>query len=161
MANIAVQHEQQAPDTGLAPREMFSPLRLWRDMLRWDPFAQMLPSLPQEEQRALFSPDFDVKETKDAFVFKADLPGIDQKDVNVSMTDNRLTIGGKRQQEKEEKTDTTYRCERSFGSFSRSFTLPNGIDRNKVDADLKGGVLTVSVPKMPEAKPKQVNVRSS
>lgn len=160
MANISI-HRGKERESALTPtRDWLSPLRLWRDVMRWDPFAEMLPSWAEEE-RALFSPDFDVKETKDAFVFKADLPGIDPKDVDVQMTENRLTVTGKREQEKEEKSDTMYRRERSYGSFSRSFTLPSGVDSDKIDADLKNGVLTLRVPKKPEAKPKQVNVKAA
>lgn len=161
MSNIAVhrQPEQQGQLASAAP-EWPSPFRLWRDMLRWDPFAQMLPS-GWDEERALFNPDFDIKETKAAFIFKADLPGVESKDLDIQMTDNRLTVRGKRSQEKEEKTETSYRCERSFGSFSRAFTLPTSVDADKVDADLKNGVLTISVTKKPEAQSKQVAVKQS
>lgn len=159
MANIAV-HRQQGIEPQAAPREITTPFGLWRDVLRWDPFAQMLPSL-LEPGSLTFSPDFDVKETKDAFVFKADLPGVETKDVEVQTTDNRLTISGKRTEEKEEKSETTYRCERSFGSFTRAFTLPAGGDLEKVAAELKNGILTITVPKKPEAKTKQVSVKAS
>jgi len=159
MANISVQRQEPAAPQVASPREITSPFGLWRDMLRWDPFAQMLPALLEREP-LVFSPDFDVKETKEAFVFKADLPGVEVKDVEVQATDNRLTISGKRSAEKEEKSETTYRCERSFGSFTRAFTLPAGGDLERVAAELKNGVLTVSVPKKPEAKTKQINVKT-
>lgn len=142
------------------PLESGSLLRNWRDIRRWDPFAQMMPVWSDEVQ-TLFSPDFDVKETKDAFLFKVDLPGVKKEDVEVQLTDNRLTIAGKRLEEEEEKTDTTYRSERSFGSFSQVFTLPTGAEPDKVDAELKQGVLTVKVPKRPEAKGKQVTIKSA
>ena len=159
MSNIKVHHEKDNPTQITAPRDWAGPFRLWRDVLRWDPFAQMLPA-GWDEERALFSPDFDIKETKEAFVFKADLPGIQATDLDVHMTDNRLTVSGKRSEEREEKTDTSYRRERSFGSFTRAFTLPSGVDGNKVSADLKDGVLTVQVGKKAEAQPKQVNVKA-
>jgi HSP20 family protein len=158
MSNVAIHRENEKQAQLTRARDFPSPFRLWRDMLRWDPFAQMLPGT-WEEERALFNPDFDIKETKEAFIFKADLPGVENKDIDVQMSDNRLTISGKRSEEKEEKTDTTYRCERSFGSFSRAFTLPSGVDGDKVDADLKNGVLTIKVVKKPEAKSKQVSVK--
>jgi HSP20 family protein len=139
--------------------ESMTPSRIWRDLLRWDPFAEMLPR--GEERPALFTPNFDVKETKAGFLFRADLPGCEPKDVDILVTDNRLTVSGKREEEKEEKTDTTYRCERSFGSFTRSFTLPSGADPNKIDADLKQGVLTIKVPRRPEARAKQIAIKSS
>ncbi len=132
--------------------------RLWRDILRWDPFAEMLPLPSFVSQLETFTPNFDVKETKESFVFSADLPGLEPKDVDVQITDNRLTISGKREREKEETSDTTYRCERSFGAFSRSFTLPTGCDSSKVRAELSKGVLQVSVPRLPQAKPKQIPV---
>lgn len=160
MANITVQRQKAVEPQAASPQEITSAFRLWPDILRWDPFAQMLPAL-LERGPLTFSPDFDVKETKEAFVFKADLPGVETKDVEVSTTDNRLTISGKRMEEKEEKSETTYRCERSFGSFTRAFTLPAGGDIEKVVAELKSGVLTVTVPKKPEAKTKQVSVKAS
>jgi HSP20 family protein len=109
----------------------------------------------------LFSPDFDVKETKEAFVFTADLPGLDPKDVDVKLTDNRLTISGKREQEKEERGETSYRRERSYGEFSRAFTLPAGIDADSIKAELKNGVLSVAINKKAEAKAKQVAVKAA
>lgn len=160
MSNIKVHHEKENPAQLSTPRDWPSPFRAWRDMLRWDPFAQMMPSGWQEE-RALFSPDFDIKETKEAFVFKADLPGVVADDLDVNITENRLSVSGKRSEEKEEKTDTSYRCERSFGSFTRAFTLPTGVDGNKVNADLKNGVLTIQVAKKAEALPKQVKVKAA
>jgi HSP20 family protein len=161
MANITVR-KGNGGDAPLArPREIASPFKAWRDLLRWDPFAEMLPTGWTEEDRALFSPDFDVKETPKAFVFNADLPGMEDKDIDVTITDNRLTISGKRKQEKEEKGDTFYRCERSYGSFSRSFTMPSGIASDKVKAELKNGVLNVEVPKTEAAKPKKVAIKAS
>lgn len=156
MANITVRRD--GGGELLSPRDLLSPLRAWRDMFRWDPFAEMLPSL--EGERALFAPDFDVKETKDAFEFVADLPGLDAKDVDISIADNRLTISGHREQEKEQKGETVYRCERSYGAFSRAFTLPAATDTDKVSAELKNGILKVKVPKSAAAKPKQVSVKS-
>lgn len=125
-----------------------------------DPFSEMAP-LWAGEERGAFVPDFDVKETEDAFVFSADLPGLEAKDVDVTLSDNRLSISGKKEEKTEEKGETFYRCERSYGAFSRSFTLPVGADKDKVNAELKNGVLTVSINKKPEAKPKQIDVKAS
>jgi HSP20 family protein len=130
--------------------------------VHWDPFRQMAPFWPGEEQQARFTPDFEVKETKEGFVFKADVPGIQEKDLEINMTGNRLTISGKREAETEEKTDTYYACERSYGSFTRSFTLPEGTDGdNRSRAELKEGVLTLVLPKKPELQPRRIEVKVS
>lgn len=127
---------------------------------RWDPFQEMAPFWPGEEQPVRFAPDFEVKETKEGFVFKADVPGIKEKDLEITMTGNRLTISGKREAEMEERTDTYYACERSYGSFTRAFTLPEGTDGgDHILADLKEGVLTLLLPKKPELQPRRIKVK--
>jgi HSP20 family protein len=107
---------------------------------------------------AEFAPAFEVKETKDAFVFKADLPGVKESDLEVSVVGNRLTLAGKREAEKEEKEETYYTFERTYGSFSRTFTLPSQLDTANVKAELKGGELTVIVPKEAAAVAKKIPV---
>jgi HSP20 family protein len=134
------------------------PLRLFREMFRWDPFEQMRPLWSGE--LAAYSPAFDVKETKESFVFKADVAGVKEQDLAVTSTGNRLTIAGKRETEKEEKDDTYYACERSYGSFSRSFTLPEQADTSHIKAELKNGELTVVVPKAAAAVAKRIPVAS-
>jgi HSP20 family protein len=138
-----------------APRE-WDPFRVMRELMRWDPFAEMTPFAGE----AAFAPAFDVKETKDAFVFKADLPGIQEKDLEVKLNQNRLSISGKREQEKTEKSDTFYTYERSYGSFARAFTLPEGVDGDNIKAELKEGVLTLTLPKRPELQPKKIAVKA-
>jgi HSP20 family protein len=91
----------------------------------------------------------DVKETKDAYLFTADLPGVKESDLELSLTGNRLTISGTREEEHE----------RSYGSFSRTFTLPDGVDPEHVGAELKDGVLRVNIPKKPEMKPKKIELK--
>ena len=133
------------------------------EQLSWipgDPFRQMSPFWPGEEQPVRFTPDFEVKETKEGFVFKADLPGVKEKDLEITMTGNRLTISGKREADMEEKADTYYACERSYGSFTRSFTLPEGTDgENHSRAELKEGVLTLLLPKKLEQQPRRIEVK--
>jgi HSP20 family protein len=141
----------------VATRE-WDPFRAMRDLLSWEPFAEMFPRWPAEQGQ--LDVHFDVKETKEAFIFKADLPGMKSEDLDVKLTQNRLTITGKREAEKTEKGETFYMYERSFGSFTRAFTLPEGVDANMIDADLKDGVLTLTLPKKPEVQPKQINVKS-
>jgi HSP20 family protein len=128
--------------------------------MHWDPFRQMDPFLTREEQPARFTPDFEIKETKDGFVFKADLPGFKEQDIEITMTGNRLTISGKREAEKEESTDTYYARECSYGAFTRAFTLPDGTDGNdSIRAELSQGVLTLHLPKRPELQPKRIPVK--
>jgi HSP20 family protein len=130
-----------------------------RQLMRWDPFAGLSP-LSQNGELG-FVPAFDVKETNDAFVLHADLPGINNEDLDIQITDNRLIIEGKRESSQTEKNERYYTYERSFGSFSRAFTLPSGVSADKIAAELTSGVLTVRIPKDPDAKPKQVAVKSS
>ena len=128
--------------------------------VHWDPFRQMAPYLGSEDQQARLTPDFEIKETKDGFVFKADVPGIKEKDLEITMTGNRLSISGKREAEKEENTDSYYARECSYGSFTRVFTLPEGTDSNEnIRAELTQGVLTLHLPKRPELQPKRIEVK--
>jgi len=133
-----------------------------RDMLKWDPFREMVPFFEAEPEIELrFTPSFDVKETKESYIFKADLPGMVEKDVDISVSGNRLTISGKREEEKKEKGDVYYTWERSYGAFTRSFTLPEGVDPEHVEAELKNGELTIVAAKKPELKPHKVSIKGS
>lgn len=156
MANIDVR-KNDPRQQAIAPTREWDPGRIMRSLLSWDPFREMTP-FALEQPLAGFAPAFEVKETKDGYLFKADLPGVKQQDVEVDWTANRLTIRGKREAEKQEKTDTYYTYERSYGSFTRAFTLPDGIDPNGIHADLRDGVLTIDVPKKAEAQPKKIAV---
>jgi HSP20 family protein len=126
----------------------------------WDPFRQMAPSLTGEEQPVHFTPDFEIKETKSGFIFRADVPGIKEEDLHITMTGNRLTISGKRQAEKEDITDIFYARECTYGGFTRAFTLPEGTDAdNQIRAELNQGVLTLLLPKRPELQPRRIEVK--
>lgn len=149
-----VRQSPTAKETSLLARD-WDPFRMMRDMLRWDPFREMMP-MPTG-----FVPSVDVKETPDEFIFKADVPGMKEQDLEISLTGNRLTIGGKREEEKKTEKDTYYSLERSYGSFSRMFTLPEGTDLENVRADLAQGVLTVTVPKKAQVQPKKVDVNAT
>jgi HSP20 family protein len=157
MSDIAVQRKDQ-PRVGTVARRELDPFRLMRDMFRWDPFREMAPTLSVDA--ASYSPAFEVKETSESFIFKADVPGTREQDLEVNVAGNRLTIAGKREAEKEEKNDTFYACERSYGSFTRTFTLPDQADPAHVKAELKNGELTVVVPKTPAAVAKRIPVAS-
>ena len=137
-------------------RQSWDPFEMMQQLLRWDPFVELSrPALAA----AAFTPAFEVKETKDAFVFKADLPGLDEKDLDVSVTGSRVTVSGQRQAERTEEGDAWYTTERSYGAFTRSFTLPEGADVDHADAELKHGVLTIVVPKRAEAKPRRLSLK--
>ena len=144
-----------------APSEtptVWDPFRLMRDFINWDPFAEMAPSLIRAGE-SVFSPRFEVKETKNAYVFKADLPGLEEKDLEITVTGSRVTVSGKREAENRDEGETYYAYERSYGSFSRSFTLPEGADADHAQADLRNGVLTLSIPKLPEHQPKKISLK--
>jgi HSP20 family protein len=143
-------------------------------LVRWDP-ARELDTL-QGEMNRLFSsffdtptpgngttvrrwiPAMDLVETDDHFVLKADLPGVDESDVNIVFENNVLTVSGERRTEHEAKKDGYYRLERTTGSFSRSLTLPEGIDADDVNAKFDNGVLEVRIPKPAEAKPRRIQI---
>lgn len=143
--------------TGSAqPSRLLDPFEMMRDLMRWDPFTELgAPSM----RELPFVPSFEVKETRDAYVFKADLPGIREDDLEIHLTGNRLTVSGRREEEKREEEDRFYAYERSYGTFSRSFTLPEGVDPDHSEADLSSGVLTVNIPKLPEVKPRKIEVK--
>ena len=103
-------------------------------------------------------PAMDLVEAEDHFVLKADLPGIAESDVNIELESNVLTISGERKTEHEAKKDGYYRLERSTGTFSRTLTLPEGIDSSAVTASFDNGVLEVRIPKPAEAKPRRVQI---
>ena len=108
-----------------------------------------------------WAPSVDIAETPEEFLIKAELPEIKKEDVKVSVDGGVLRIEGERKQEKEEKGKKFHRIERSYGSFLRSFTLPDSIDASKVHAEFKDGVLNVRLPKSPAAKPKAVEIKVS
>lgn len=155
MANIV----RREPEQGLAmPRTIgWEPMQLMREMLNFDPF-RALEAFSSRPMTA-WTPQFDVKETPESFVLKADLPGVREEDIDVSLTGNRLMVTGRREDETREEGESYYTYERSYGSFSRSFTLPEGIDPDKVDAELRHGVLTLTLPKREEVKPRKIAVK--
>ncbi|ATB30565.1 Hsp20/alpha crystallin family protein [Melittangium boletus] len=148
--------------TPLAQRRArgFDPFERMQELMGLDPFEQVGRMLGTE-QTWTFAPAFEVKETNDAYVFKADVPGVKEEDLEISLTGDRITISGKRENERQEDSDRFYAYERSFGSFSRSFTLPEGVDAEHCVADLKEGVLHLRLPKLPEVQPKRIQVGTS
>jgi HSP20 family protein len=143
-------------------------------ILRWEPMRDLVTT--QEQFNRLFNESFgrafgdeeltsrawmpavDIYETADNLVLKAELPGINPEDVEVRVEDNTLYLKGERKFEKEAKEQNLHRVERSYGSFSRTFALPGSIDADKIQAEYKGGILTLTVPKREEAKPKTIKI---
>jgi HSP20 family protein len=103
-------------------------------------------------------PAMDLVETEDHFVLKADLPGLTESDVNLELEDNVLTVSGERKAEHEEKSEGFYRVERAFGRFSRSLTIPEGVDAEAIAADFNDGVLEVRIPKPAERQPHRIAI---
>jgi HSP20 family protein len=141
-------------------------------IVRWDPTREV-DSLQSEVNRvfdAFFGnggsraanrrwiPAMDLVEAGDHLVLRADLPGMEKDDVEIEVKDGVLTVSGERKAEHEEKSEGFYRAERSFGSFSRSLTLPKGSDASKVEAEFDKGVLEVRIPKPEETKPHRVEI---
>ena len=153
MANIAVHSEKP-----IAPAvELPEPVHMLRDLLRWSPFREV--TRPGEAVTG-FTPAFEVRESKDRFVFTADLPGVKESDVEISLAGSRLSIGGNREAERREENETYHAAERTYGSFARSFTLPEGVDAEHIVAELSEGVLTVMVPKAVETKERKIALRT-
>lgn len=153
MADIVVRNHGGQP----AARREWDPVGWARELLRWDPFREMMPSVQLPE--LTFTAPFEIKETREGYTFKADVPGVAERDIEVTRTGNRLSITGKRESEKEDKGDTFYAMERSYGAFARTFTLPDGVDAEHIHAALEDGVLTVVVPKLPEAQPHKIALK--
>jgi HSP20 family protein len=139
---------------------------------RWDPFRDavslqdrmnhLFRDLNNEEAplaAASFVPAVDIYEDQDKVVLKLEVPGIDQKDLHVSVEENTLTVQGERKLEAEEKEENFHRIERRYGSFYRAFTLPPTVNTENIDANYNAGILKLELKKNPEAKPKQIEVK--
>ncbi len=144
-------------------------------LIRWEPVREL--NTIQNEMNRLFNtffdapaagagqtptrrwlPAMDLAETDDEFVLRADLPGLGEDDVNIELEDNVLTISGERKSEHEERNEGWVRVERASGSFSRSLTLPEGVDPERVRASFDRGVLEVHIPKPEQRKPRKVTI---
>lgn len=138
---------------------------------RWEPFRDMISlradmdrlfkslfgEIP-EEREGFWAPVMDIEEDNDNVMVRAEIPGMNKEDIKVSVRNNVLTISGERKQEKEMKTKTYHRVERSYGKFSRTITLPSEVETDKIKASYKDGVLMVTLPKPESKKPKQIDV---
>jgi HSP20 family protein len=146
-------------------------------IVRWEPFRDLVGIQDRmnrlfdeafrgargtsEEEWALggsWAPMVDIYEQNGDIVLKAELPGVDPKDVDIRVENNTLTLRGQRHFDKDVKRESYHRVERSYGAFSRAFTLPNVVDTEKIKADFKDGVLRLTLPQREEAKPKQISI---
>lgn len=135
---------------------------------RFDPFAEMnrlqdhlaRVSLSAQQQEFAFRPTVDIFEDEAAIQVKADLAGVKSDDVHIEVENNVLTLRGERKLEHAEKKKGYHRVERAYGSFSRSFALPDTVDSEKIDAAFRDGVLNLTIPKRPAAQKKQIKITS-
>jgi HSP20 family protein len=121
-------------------------------------FESSFPGRSDNSALTTWAPAVDIYETENELVVKADLPDVSEKDLDVRIENNTLTIRGERKFEKKVEEENYLRVERTYGSFSRSFSLPNTVNSEAIKADYKNGVLTVELPKRAESKPKQIKV---
>ncbi len=143
-----------------------------RTLARWEPFrgasslqdqvnrlfSDVFERQSEESSLTAWAPSVDIYETEHELVVKADLPEVDPKDLDIRVENNILTIRGERKFEKNVNEENYLRVERAYGSFARSFTLANTVNSEAIKADYQNGVLTLSIPKREEAKPKQIKV---
>jgi HSP20 family protein len=125
------------------------PFQMARELLSWDPFSSA-------RSVSAFVPAFEVKETNEAFVLKGDLPGVAEPELDIAVHNNVLTVSGTRQAEERKEGDSFALYERQYGSFSRSFSLPDTADGERIEAKLESGVLTLTIWKRAEAKPRKI-----
>jgi len=143
------------PFRELAPMRDFDRMRREMDRL-WDSFFERGPRAVETGE---WYPSLDVAETKNDIVVKAEVPGMDQKDIDISLSDGVLTIKGEKKQEREEKDENYHLVERSYGNFARSIRLPSEVMTEKINASYKNGVLKILLPKSDEAKKKEIKIK--
>jgi len=139
-------------------------------IIRWDPFREMTQAQSQFSKlvdqvwggrQESWLPAIDVFDAKEAVVLKAELPGMDPDDIQIEVEDNVLTLKGERRFEEEVDEERYYRVERRYGSFQRSLALPQGMQAAAISASYEDGVLTVTVPKVEEEKPKRIEIKAT
>ena len=130
------------------------PFQVARELLSWDPFSG-------GRQVSAYVPPFEVKENNEAFILKADVPGVAEADLDIAVHNNILTVSGTRHAEERQEGDSFALYERQYGSFSRSFSLPDTADGERVEAKLDTGVLTLTIWKKAEAKPRKIALKKA
>lgn len=143
----------------LTPWRPFKELTTLRDEMdkMWNRFFGEWPGM--EPFKGEWAPSLDISETKDNIVVKAEVPGMDSKDIDISLANDVLTVKGEKKQEKEEKDENYHRVERSYGAFSRSIRLAREVQGDRIKATYKNGVLKITLPKSEEAKKKEVKIK--
>jgi HSP20 family protein len=147
--------ERWRPKWGITPWRPFRELEEWER--RFDDLLGRPSWLVPVEERG-WMPAVDVFEKEDKFVVKAELPGMKEEDIDVSVIGDTLSIKGEKKTETEIKDENYYRCERSYGSFYRSIPIPSNVDANKIEASFEDGILEVALPKSAKVKPKKIAV---
>jgi HSP20 family protein len=143
----------------LTPWKPFEFDRIRKEMDRlWDSFLEGRHIRKSEDDRE-WLPSVDVSETKNDLVVRAELPGLESKDIDISMNNGYLTIKGEKKNEREEKDENYHLIERSYGSFSRSVRLPKEVQSDKITASFKNGILKITLPKSEEAKKKEIKIK--
>jgi HSP20 family protein len=165
MATVPVPVKQSAPAPAATSPDIWRSLRTEMDRL-FDNFTGrfgMTPFLPSrfETSFSVPSPAVDITEKEGEFLVTAEVPGMAEKEIQVSVAGDTLTIKGEKRQEREEKGENRYLSERSYGQFQRAFTLPDNVDREKIAASFANGVLTVTLPKSAKAAPKTIEVKTA
>ncbi|MGI5823469.1 MAG: Hsp20/alpha crystallin family protein [Dethiobacteria bacterium] len=145
------------------------------DLMKWEPRRQLIRGFFDDffdmlqspgrfrrgwSEGGMWEPAVDVINKKKELVIKAELPGVDKKDIKISLTENNLTIQGEVRKEEEVKKEDYYCRERAFGSYSRTISLPTEVDKDKINAKFKDGVLEITMPKKPEMQPKDITIET-
>lgn len=117
------------------------------------------PAWEISDAQPAFNPRVDVRDEREAVVLSAELPGVDKEDVNVEVHDGVITLSGKKERKEVSEQEGVYRAERVYGEFKRAFSLPDTVDASRIDAEFRNGVLKITLPKKPEAAPKQIAIR--
>jgi HSP20 family protein len=158
MANVTRQEDRSESQRRAGERSLWDPFGILSVLPAWvNPFGALVPPAPERT----FTPAFDVRETKDAYVFEADLPGMEEDRFEVSVSGNQLSVRGSRESVQRDE-DEKYSCaERTYGTFERTFTLSDDAESERVNAEFQDGVLVIEIPKRREPRSRRVPLRGA